>query len=661
MYKWYKNLKIYKKIIALVVIMSVFLIAVGYIGYYFSSKAAVNMDTIYKDRLLPIKQLTRARSNLFQVKSDICNMMSIDNKVQRQIHYKEVLGLIKETDNLISDYSKTKLDEYEIKYLNILIKERNKEKDILREISELTINNEENKAEKLFEERQKNLDYITELIKNLTEYNLQKAAKIDMQSKKDANFAKKIIILSIILAIIILVIIGRFTAETISNPLFKLLSAVEDTAKGNLTKVKFKLEANDETGKLASAFNIMTENLDTLIKREKTLREILSQIRNFKEHDEIYNYLLIQLAYAFDSKQALHLHFDNNLELFVVNEYCDIPERESLLGKVILSKEFIKEFRKSLSKNVVVIRDVQIDVKSSEAKELLLKNNIIAFILYPTYGRLPEEADEKVLGITMICSNTQRNWTQNDIDYYKLTIDTSSIAYSELIQRLNLEQTKETFIATLMHDLKSPIIAVQKVLESIMIKKQDTHISEFIEYIKDIYRTNEEVLHLVNNLLNVYHYESGKYELSITETEIEDIILNAVKMTLPLAKDNESDININIQENLPAVSIDSSEINRVIMNLITNALKHNKKGTNIEICAKLIQNEIEISVKDNGKGISEQEKTNLFNKYPTKKRKIGTGLGLYLSRQIVEAHQGRIWFDSELGKGTTFHFTLPLK
>ena len=107
------------------------------------------------------------------------------------------------------------------------------------------------------------------------------------------------------------------------------------------------------------------------------------------------------------------------------------------------------------------------------------------------------------------------------------------------------------------------------------------------------------------------------------------------------------------------VRADKAEIGRVIINLVSNAIKHTREGTEINISAEKINNELRVAVADNGEGIPEAERKNIFQRYPTAKRKIGTGLGLYLSKQIIDAHNGKIWFDSEVGKGTTFYFTLP--
>lgn len=237
-----------------------------------------------------------------------------------------------------------------------------------------------------------------------------------------------------------------------------------------------------------------------------------------------------------------------------------------------------------------------------------------------------------------------------------------------LIDKLNkiteesskIDEIKKTFIATLTHDLKSPIIAEQKALEFMISKENLCSEMNFKEYLQDIHKTNEDLLKIVNNLLLVYHYESGRFLLNKTKTNIKEIIENSVKTLKYLAEEKEMKIFYEIEDNLPLINIDKDEINRVVLNLIGNAIRHTKKGIFIKVNAVRKKHFIQISIQDNGEGISKDRIPTIFERYPTEKRKVGTGLGLYLSKQIVEAHDGKIWFETEEGKGTTFYFTLPI-
>lgn len=225
--------------------------------------------------------------------------------------------------------------------------------------------------------------------------------------------------------------------------------------------------------------------------------------------------------------------------------------------------------------------------------------------------------------------------------------------------RKEIEEQRRTFLSTLTHDLRSPLIAEQKAIEAILSGNIGQSLNDFSEYLQDMHKTNENLLAIVNNLLIADYYETETIELELESHNIKDIVAVATKSMIPLAKDNQSEIITDIGPSLPPVKINATEINRVFINLIGNAIKHNKKGTTIKISAKSKDNTVLVSISDNGKGIPESEKPNIFRKYPSTKRKIGSGLGLYLSKQIINAHNGRIWFETEEGKGTTFYFILP--
>ncbi|MEI7475297.1 MAG: GAF domain-containing protein [bacterium] len=400
--------------------------------------------------------------------------------------------------------------------------------------------------------------------------------------------------------------------------------------------------------------------LTTALNNEASLREIIINIRSAKNHKELFNYLLYKLINIFNAQRALHLHYDENYNLNLVIESVEDENFELLNKNIILSNDDLMSLSKYEIDNVVAIDNIQ-EIDNNELIYKFKKMNILSFVIYPIKKKLSADTTTNSIAPTMICSSVARIWTSSEISSFRLILDTAFIIYLELKQRNETEEVKQTFLATLTHDLRSPILSEQKALEVIIGKKLGTKLEEFTEYLNDIYKTNEELLRIVNNILAVYHYESGKIELTITSENISSIIKDSVKSMMHLAKDENTEIIMQIEPDLLNVLIDKNEIHRVIINLISNAIKHNKKGTNITVSAKNIDNAVQVSIKDNGGGIPSEEKNNIFQRYPTTKRKIGTGLGLYLSKQIIDAHKSKIWFESEQGKGTTFYFTIPIK
>ena len=285
----------------------------------------------------------------------------------------------------------------------------------------------------------------------------------------------------------------------------------------------------------------------------------------------------------------------------------------------------------------VVIDDVNTQIENPELRDFLLNYKIQALMVYPRSRRITYETSNEINATTMVCCATPKKWSSDEIETYKLIIDMTSTIYFEIMQRNESEELRRTFLATLTHDLRSPLNAEQKALEAIISKKMGTSLEEISEFLEDMYRTNNELLRLVNNILSVYHYESGKYELYQEPNDINEIMNEVVRSLRPLAQEKHTDINILTEGNIPLALVDKGEINRVISNLVSNAIKHNQPNTNVTMKARRVNNEIEISVSDNGKGISSEDKPKIFQRFPTEKRKVGTGLGLYLSKQIVEA------------------------
>ncbi|EKE04630.1 MAG: two-component sensor histidine kinase [uncultured bacterium] len=402
----------------------------------------------------------------------------------------------------------------------------------------------------------------------------------------------------------------------------------------------------------------LNERLNKTAGYEKIIREAVIEVRAYDNPEKVFEYLVNRLADLYSVNRVSHLHLDPYRNLTVLYEALRDNIRE-LKGETIFTAKSFKEIAGHIEESIIVINDIN-QIKNTEIRDCLDKDDIKAFMLYPFEVFTPLMGVKKIEDRILVCSNVPRKWSAQDIEALKLIIGTIMIIYVDIRNRNEIREIEETFIASLVHDLKSPLYGEQKALEFIMSRKPDTNIQSITPYLNDMYMTNEELLRLITNLLTVYSLELGQHELKKEPSNINKIIDNAVRSMKPLADDNESRINVDTQEKLVEIGMDPDEIKRVFANLISNAIKHNPKGIEINISAKRTDDEILLSVSDNGVGISESDKPKMFQRYSTAKRKIGSGLGLYLSKQIIGHHGGKIWFESEEGKGTTFYFTLPI-
>ncbi len=238
-----------------------------------------------------------------------------------------------------------------------------------------------------------------------------------------------------------------------------------------------------------------------------------------------------------------------------------------------------------------------------------------------------------------------------------------TIANSRLME---LDKVKSEFISVAAHQLRTPLSAIKWTL-SLLIDEENANLTtEQKSLLMKGYESNERIIRLINEMLVVTRIESGKMSYNFSFIHIEDLIDSCLQDFTGQAKDR--NISINFREpakKLPYINIDPEKIRAVIQNLIENSLFYTKDGGHIEVGAEESGKFIRVSVKDNGIGIPENQRSGVFNKFfraenALKARTDGSGLGLFVAKSIVDKHNGEIGFENNKdGEGTTFYFTLP--
>lgn len=237
------------------------------------------------------------------------------------------------------------------------------------------------------------------------------------------------------------------------------------------------------------------------------------------------------------------------------------------------------------------------------------------------------------------------------------------IALRDITESKEIEKLREDFSATLAHDLKVPIIAESNTL-SFFLRGIFGEISEKQkEALENMIESNNDLLNLVNTLIDVYKYDAVQIKFRKEPADIKKLVDICLSEVSSLVHKYNHIVENNVLGNLPLVSMDKPEIKRVILNILNNAITYTQPGGIISVYSEVNENEVIIKIKDNGKGISQSEIDKIFDRYFSKAmkfRKVGTGLGLYLAKKIIEGHNGRIWAESEPDKGSIFYFSLPL-
>lgn len=234
-------------------------------------------------------------------------------------------------------------------------------------------------------------------------------------------------------------------------------------------------------------------------------------------------------------------------------------------------------------------------------------------------------------------------------------------------KRLREENARRRDIVSAnVHQLRTSLTAMKWVLKMLLDGDMGKVTTEEKEYIKKIYERAERMICLVTSVLEAnktghleekYAFKKADIIALIQDTLI-DFSGEAFKTGMKLSLKKPADT-------IPEVMIDNEKIRVVFQNLIENAIKYGKKGGTVEISAVSAGDFVEIIITDDGIGIDEHDKEKIFDRYfrsekARAKAPIGTGLGLYMTKRIIETHGGTMWFDSTEGKGTTFHFTVPI-
>ncbi|PJC51377.1 MAG: hypothetical protein CO031_02965, partial [Candidatus Nealsonbacteria bacterium CG_4_9_14_0_2_um_filter_37_38] len=231
----------------------------------------------------------------------------------------------------------------------------------------------------------------------------------------------------------------------------------------------------------------------------------------------------------------------------------------------------------------------------------------------------------------------------------------------------NLDRAKSEFISIASHQLRTPLAAIKGYI-SMFLEGTYGKLSEKIkEPMENVYKSNERLIKLVNDLLNVSRIETGKIKLELQKTSIEDVISNIInELKIEAEKKN---IYLKWQEPkkpLPEILVDRDKIRQVILNLIDNAIRYTNKG-GIRIIYQTANKKCQIIIADTGEGMTREEILHLFESFSrggagTQFYSEGAGLGLYVAKKFVEMHKGKIWVESPgKGKGSTFYIELPIK
>ena len=235
----------------------------------------------------------------------------------------------------------------------------------------------------------------------------------------------------------------------------------------------------------------------------------------------------------------------------------------------------------------------------------------------------------------------------------------------DITEQAAIEEMKTEFISVVSHELRTPLTPIKGYIDLILEGDAGKITAEQASYLNIVQSNTDRLVALVNDLLDISRIEAGRIDLEVMPVDIEAVVQEVVAFHHKQIENQGLKVLVNLPSKLPWVKADRGRLTQVLNNLITNAYKYTPAGGTITVSAFPNVEFLEVVVADTGVGISREDQKKLFTRFfrvdsPATREASGTGLGLAIVKSIVEKLEGEIWAESQLGKGSAFHFTLPL-
>ena len=457
-------------------------------------------------------------------------------------------------------------------------------------------------------------------------------------------------------------------------PIRDLVKTVSRVGKGNL-RVRARVKTNDEIGQLAQTFNEMVARLEEARDRledEKTVLEIRVRARTYQLQEQAERLRKENLAKTKEIRERVKELEKSRAALKKLLQDVE-RARARLEDERNRTRAIIDNFSDSLllldnQYKVLLVNPEAQEVFGVKDKEVIGKP-ILSLETIKTFGSLIallQKSKEKIFREEIRIDNRVFEVTMIDVREEKDVVGKLLILHDITKEKL-VEQMKTEFVSVAAHQLRTPLSAVKWSLSLFL----QGEIGKLTDEQKDImaktYQANERMIRLVNDLLNVARIEEGRFVYQPKVVNFVEVVQSVFDSLRELAakKDIKLEFVKPVFKRAPIVKVDIEKISLAIKNLIENAIFYTKKKGSVKVSIVKKGKNVEFSVQDTGVGIPKNQQGRIFNKFfrganVVRMQTQGSGLGLFITKNIIEAHKGKIWFKSKEGKGTTFFFTLPL-
>jgi signal transduction histidine kinase len=454
----------------------------------------------------------------------------------------------------------------------------------------------------------------------LKDVNQQAVNDADKKAKSLSKRANMVIIIFSVIAVFLSILSSIYFAKRILKPVKQTTETVRKISRGQLNQ-KIDITSDDEIAELGIEFNKMTERLEAYEKMN-------------------INQILLE------KKKA---------EAIVSN----IPV------SIIVTDE---DYRLSLM-NELAIKSLNISGKDWQGKKVAeaVKDKTLAKLLSGEDNLPEKETIPKKPLISVKKDNTEFFYLTRQI---KITDDDNNImGIVTLLQDVtsfkNLDRLKSDFMSAISHEFRTPLTSINMAVDILLKEVRGKINKEQKELLAGAKEDGQRLKRFVKELLDLSKLESGNYTFDFQNTSVTELSEYAVQPLRLLLKKKKINLKMNIDSSLPAFQADFHNLSRVITNLVENSLQHTPQSGQISIEAKQENETILFCIADSGEGIPEEAVDLIFDKFIQVKNfkdagQGNIGLGLAIAREIVKAHNGKIWVESKLGSGSKFYFQIPL-
>ncbi|WP_113652951.1 HAMP domain-containing sensor histidine kinase [Pedobacter namyangjuensis] len=459
-------------------------------------------------------------------------------------------------------------------------------------------------------------------LRDIEELNMKAISNKNESANKEYSRAETFIALSASCCFVVLLTFIFNFPGFVANPLAEFSSAIKQVGNGNYLH-KLHFNNNDEFSELAVSFNSMAKKLHdwensniSKLKSEKSrIEAIIAQMQDaiigINENGEV----------LFLNKLAAQLLEVNEKETIGQNVE-ELAKKNDLLRRVTQLNQDNKLLK--------IFADERESYFELESREIVIPN-------IQSDEAEPISTSSKSAGKVYVLKN--------------------------ITQFKELDEAKTNFIATVSHELKTPLSSIKMSLKLLTDNRIGAVNNEQMELLTHIQEDSDRLLKITSELLDLSQVESGNLKLNFAMAKPEHIAKFAIDAVNFQAEQKLIQLELKSESNLPEINVDVQKTVWVLVNFLSNALRYSSEQSKVLINVLSKDNSIEFSVKDFGKGIEEKYCKRLFDRYfqvPTDgQNKSGSGLGLAISKDFIEAEGGEIWVESSVGEGSTFGFRLP--